>query len=267
MALKLLVTAKRVEDPESRIQVKPDGTGIVTDGVNYKLNPFDEIAVEEALRLKEAHGGEVVVVSIGGDKSVTELRAALAMGADRGILVRHEGPLDPVVVSAILAKVFEQEKPDLVILGKQSIDDDQNQVGQYLAERLGLGQATFASKQESLESEAEQKRLPGLAVSADGARVTVVREVDGGVETLELRLPAVVTTDLRLNKPRFASLPGIMKAKKKEVRELPAASLGVDLAPKVIVRKLAAPPARKGGVKVADVDELLRRLREEAKAL
>jgi electron transfer flavoprotein beta subunit len=267
MALKLLVTAKRVEDPESRIQVKPDGTGIVTDGVNYKLNPFDEIAVEEALRLKEAHGGEVVVVSIGGDKSLTELRAALAMGADRGILVRHEGPLDPVVVSAILAKVFEQEKPDLVVLGKQSIDDDQNQVGQYLAERLGLGQATFASKHESLESEAEQKRLPGLALSADGARVTVVREVDGGVETLELRLPAVVTTDLRLNKPRFASLPGIMKAKKKEVRELPAASLGVDLAPKVIVRKLAAPPARKGGVKVADVDELLRRLREEAKAL
>jgi electron transfer flavoprotein beta subunit len=267
MALKLLVTAKRVEDPESRIQPRPDGTGIVTDGVNYKLNPFDEIAVEEALRLKEAHGGEVVVVTIGGDKSVTELRAALAMGADRGVLVRHDGPLDPVVVSAILAKVFAQEKPDLVLLGKQSIDDDQNQVGQYLAERLGLGQATFASKSESLESEAEQKRLPGLAVSADRATVTVVREVDGGVETLEVRLPAVVTTDLRLNKPRFASLPGIMKAKKKEVREVAAASLGVELAPKVIVRRLAAPPARKGGVRVADVDELVRRLREEAKAI
>jgi len=154
-----------------------------------------------------------------------------------------------------------------VILGKQSIDDDQNQAGQYLAERLGLGQATFASKSESLESEAEQKRVPGLAVSADGTRVTVVREVDGGVETLEVRLPAVVTTDLRLNKPRFASLPGIMKAKKKEVRELPAAALGVDLAPKVIVRKLTTPPARKGGVKVADVDELVRKLRDEAKAL
>jgi electron transfer flavoprotein beta subunit len=267
MALKLLVTAKRVEDPESRIQVKPDGTGIVTDGVNYKMNPFDEIAVEEALRLKEAHGGEVVVASIGGDRSTTELRAALAMGADRGILVKHEGPLDPVVVSAILAKVFEQEKPDLVILGKQSIDDDQNQAGQYLAERLGLGQATFASKHESLESEAEQKRLPGIVLSGDGTRATVVREVDGGVETLEVKLPAVVTTDLRLNKPRFASLPGIMKAKKKEVREIAAASLGVDLAPKVTVRKLAAPPARKGGVKVADVDELVRRLRDEAKAL
>ncbi len=267
MPLKLLVTAKRVEDPESRIQVKPDGTGIVTEGVNYKLNPFDEIAVEEALRLEEQHGGEVVVVSIGGERAVTELRAALAMGADRGIHVRHDGPLDPVVVSALLAKVFEQEKPDLAILGKQSIDDDQNQAGQYLAERLGLGQATFASKHASLESEAEQKRLPGLAVSADGARVTVVREVDGGVETLEVRLPAVVTTDLRLNKPRFASLPGIMKAKKKEIREVPAASLGVDLAPKVAVRKLAAPPARKGGVKVADVDELVRKLRDEAKAV
>jgi electron transfer flavoprotein beta subunit len=267
MPLKLLVTAKRVEDPESRIKVRPDGTGIVTDGVNYKMNPFDEIAVEEALRLRERHGGEVVVVSIGGERSVTEIRAALAMGADRGVLVRHDGALDPVVVSAILARVVEQEKPDLVLLGKQSIDDDQNQAGQYLAERLGVGQATFASKSESLESEAEQKKQPGLAVSADGARVTVVREVDGGVETLEVRLPAVVTTDLRLNKPRFASLPGIMKAKKKEVREIPAASLGVDLAPKVIVRKLATPLARKGGVKVADVDELVARLRGEAKAL
>src|SRR5512141_3406544 len=233
MALKILVTAKRVEDPESKIKVKPDGSGIVTEGVNYKMNPFDEIAVEEALRLKEKHGGEVVVASIGGDKSVTEIRAALAMGADRGVLVTHAGPLDPFVVSAILAKVFEQEKPDLVLLGKQSIDDDQNQVGQYLAARLGLAQATFASKEESLESDAEQKKQPGLVVAADGQAVTVIREVDGGVETLDVRLPAVVTTDLRLNKPRFASLPGIMKAKKKEVKELPAAELGVDLAPKV----------------------------------
>src|SRR6266545_3105002 len=191
MALKLLVTAKRVEDPESKIKVKPDGSGIVTEGVNYKMNPFDEIAVEEALRLRDKHGGEVVVTSIGGDKSVTEIRAALAMGAD------------------------------LVILGKQSIDDDQNQAGQYLAARLGLPQATFASKKESLESEAEQKKEPGLRLSEDGKALAVVREVDGGVETLEVRLPAVVTTDLRLNKPRFASLPGIMKAKKKEVKELP----------------------------------------------
>ncbi len=267
MPLKILVTAKRVEDPESKIKVRPDGTGIVTDGVNYKMNPFDEIAVEEALRLKEKHGGEVIVASIGGEKSQTEIRAALAMGADRGILVRHDGALDPVVVSAMLAKVVEQEKPDLVILGKQSIDDDQNQAGQYLAERLAWPQATFASKTESLESEAEQKKEPGLVLSGDGKSLQVVREVDGGVETLELVLPAVVTTDLRLNKPRFASLPGIMKAKKKPLADLAAASLGVDLAPKVVVKKLATPPVRKGGVKVADVDELWKKLHEESKVL
>jgi electron transfer flavoprotein beta subunit len=267
MPLKIVVTAKRVEDPESKIRVKPDGSGIVTEGVNYKMNPFDEIAVEEALRLKERHGGEVVVLSIGGEKSQTELRAALAMGADRGILVRHDGPLDPVVVSALLAKVVLSEQPDLVILGKQSIDDDQNQAGQYLAERLSWPQATFASKTESLESEAEAKKMPGVVLSDDGKTITVVREVDGGVETLELRLPAVVTTDLRLNKPRFASLPGIMKAKKKELKDLPAATLGVDLAPRVVIRKLSTPPARKGGVKVADVDELWKKLHEEAKVL
>ncbi|HSN90902.1 MAG TPA: electron transfer flavoprotein subunit beta/FixA family protein [Anaeromyxobacteraceae bacterium] len=267
MPLKILVTVKRVEDPESKIRVKPDGAGIVTEGVNYKMNPFDEIAVEEALRLKERHGGEVVIASIGTEKSQTEIRAALAMGADRGILVKHDGPLDPVVVSAVLARVVADEKPDLVLLGKQSIDDDQNQVGQYLAERLGLPQATFASKTESLESEAEQKKQPGLVLSADGKAVAVVREVDGGVETLELGLPAVVTTDLRLNKPRFASLPGIMKAKKKEIREVAAASLGVDLSPRVVVRRLSEPPARKGGVKVADVAELWKKLHEEAKVL
>jgi electron transfer flavoprotein beta subunit len=267
MALKVLVTAKRVEDPESKIKVRPDGGGIVTDGVNYKMNPFDEIAVEEALRLKEKHGGEVVVASIGGDRSVTEIRAALAMGADRGVLVKHDGPLDPVVVSALLAKVCEAEKPDLVILGKQSIDDDQNQAGQYLAARLGRPQATFASKKESLESEAEAKKEPGLRLGADGKTIQVVREIDGGIETLELRLPAVVTTDLRLNKPRFASLPGIMKAKKKPVQEIAATSLGVDLTPKVVLKKLAEPPARKGGVRVADVEELWKKLHDEAKAL
>ena len=267
MALKILATVKRVEDPESKIKVKPDGTGIVTDGVNHKMNPFDEIAVEEALRLRERHGGEVVIASIGGDGSMTELRAALAMGADRGVLVRHDGPLDPVVVSALLAKLFEAEQPDLVLLGKQSIDDDQGQAGQYLAARLGRPQATFASKKEGLESEAEQRKEPGLRLSADGKSLAVVREVDGGVETLELRLPAVVTTDLRLNKPRFASLPGIMKAKKKEVKELQAATLGVDLAPKVVVKRLAEPASRKGGVKVQDVEELWKKLHEEAKVL
>ncbi len=267
MPMKIIVTAKRVEDPESKIKVKPDGTGIVTDGVNYKLNPFDEIAVEEALRLEEKHGGEVVVVSIGGDRSVAEIRSALAMGADRGVLLRHEGALDPLVVSALLQKVVEQEKPDLVLLGKQSIDDDQNQTGQILAERLGWAQATFASKKESLESEAELKRQPGLVLSADGRRMEVVREVDGGVQTLDVLLPAVVTVDLRLNKPRFASLPGIMKAKKKEVKEIAAASLGVDLRPKVIVKRLLEPPKRQGGARVADVAELWSKLHTEAKVL
>ncbi|MGC3999701.1 MAG: electron transfer flavoprotein subunit beta/FixA family protein [Anaeromyxobacter sp.] len=267
MPLKILVTAKRVEDPESKIRVRPDGAGIVVDGVNYKLNPFDEIAVEEGLRLRDKHGGEVIVATIGGPAAQTELRAALAMGADRAILVKHEGPLDPVVVSALLRKVCEAEKPDLVLMGKQSIDDDQNQAGQYLAERLGWPQATFASKTDSLESEAEQKKQPGLELSADGKELTVVREVDGGVETLAVGLPAVVTTDLRLNKPRFASLPGIMKAKKKPLAELDAAALGVDLTPRVVIRKLAEPPARKGGAKVADVDELWKKLHEEAKVL
>jgi len=267
MPLKILVTVKRVEDPESKIKVKPDGTGIVTDGVNYKMNPFDEIGVEEALRLKEKHGGEVVVASIGGDKATTEIRSALAMGADRGILVKHDGALDPLLVSAIFQKLAEQEKPDLVLLGKQSIDDDQNQTGQILAERLGWAQATFASKKESLESEAEQKKQPGLVLGADGKKMQVVREVDGGVETLEIALPGVVTVDLRLNKPRFASLPGIMKAKKKEVKEVAAASLGVDLAVKVVVKKLHEPPKRAGGAKVADVAELWKKLHEEAKVL
>ncbi len=265
MALKLLVTVKRVEDPESKIAVRADGAGIVTDGVSYKMNPFDEIAVEEALRLKEAHGGEVVVVSIGPDRSVTEVRAALAMGADRAVLVKHDGPLDPFVVASILVKIVGEEEPDLVLLGKQSIDDDQNQVGQYLAARLALAQATCASKVEGLESEAEQKKVPGLVLAADGKRLTVLREVDGGVETLDLQLPAVVTVDLRLNKPRFASLPGIMKAKKKPVRELAAASLGIDLAPRVVVKRLSEPPKRKGGALVPDVAALYEKLHHQAK--
>jgi electron transfer flavoprotein beta subunit len=172
-----------------------------------------------------------------------------------------------VVVSLLLAKLVEQEKPDLVLLGKQSIDDDQNQAGQYLAARLGLPQGTFASKHESLESEAEQKKQPGVKLSADGLRIAVVREVDGGVETLDLALPAIVTVDLRLNKPRFASLPGIMKAKKKELKDVPAASLGVDLTPRVVVKKLSEPPKRQGGLKVADVEELYKKLHEGAKVL
>jgi electron transfer flavoprotein beta subunit len=267
MPLKILVTAKRVEDPESRIRVRPDGAGIVTEGVSYRMNPFDEIAVEEALRLREKHGGEVVAVAVGGEPSLAEVKAAVAMGADRGLLVRHDGPLDPPLVSALLAAIFGQEKPDLVLLGKQSIDDDQNQVGQYLAERLGLPQATCASKLESLESDAEKKRQPGLILSGDGRALEVTREVDGGVEVVSLDLPAVVTCDLRLNKPRFASLPGIMKSKKAVIPQLPASSLASDLAPKVVLRGLASPPVRQGGVKVADVEELWRRLHDEAKVL
>jgi electron transfer flavoprotein beta subunit len=267
MPLKILVTAKRVEDPESRIRVRPDGAGIVTEGVNYRMNPFDEIAVEEGLRLREKHGGELLAVSVGGEAATAEVKAAVAMGADRGLLVRHDGPLDPPAVAALLAAVFAKEKPDLVLLGKQSIDDDQNQVGQYLAERLGLGQATCASKLESLESDAEKGRQPGLRLAADGKALEVCREVDGGVEVLALTLPAVVTCDLRLNKPRFASLPGIMKSKKAVIPQLPGAELVPGLAPSVVVRRLEAPAARKGGVKVADVEELWRKLHDEAKVI
>jgi electron transfer flavoprotein beta subunit len=267
MPLKILVTAKRVEDPESRIRVRPDGAGIVTEGVGYRMNPFDEIAVEEGLRLREKHGGEVLAVSIGGEAALAEVKAAVAMGADRGVLVRHDGALDPPAVASLLAALFEREKPDLVLLGKQSIDDDQNQVGQYLAERLALPQATCASKLESLESEAEKKRQPGLLLSPDGKGLEVTREVDGGVELVALQLPAVVTCDLRLNKPRFASLPGIMKSKKAVIPQLPAESLATDLAPRVVVRRLEAPAARKAGVKVADVEELWRRLHDEARVL
>jgi electron transfer flavoprotein beta subunit len=267
MPLKILVTVKRVEDPESRIRVRPDGAGIVTEGVGYRQNPFDEIAVEEALRLKERHGGEVLVASVGGAKAQAELRAALALGADRAVLVRHDGPLEPSMVAALLAALAGAERPDLVLLGKQAIDDDQGQTGAYLAERLGWPQATFASKTEPLEGEAERRRDPGLVLSADGRELTVVREVDGGVETLAVELPAVVTTELRLNKPRFASLPNILKARKKPLQELAAAQLVPDLAPRLLVRRLSEPRVRKGGVMVADVEELWRRLHDEAKVI
>ncbi|MFZ5468724.1 MAG: electron transfer flavoprotein subunit beta/FixA family protein [Myxococcota bacterium] len=265
--MKILVTAKRVEDPESKIKVKPDGSGIVQEGLKFKINPFDEIAVEEALRLTTKHGGEVVVVSIGGKEVHEQLRHALAMGAARAVWVNHEGPIDQMGVARLLQKVVEKEKPELVILGKQSIDDDQNQVGQYLAEWLSWGQATFASKVESFESDNEKNKVPALALSADGKAVQVVREVDGGLATLECQLPAVVTTDLRLNLPRYASLPGIMKAKQKPLEELTPAGLGVDVTPKLSVVKMAAPPSRKAGIKVKDVAELVEKLKNEAKVI
>ena len=265
--MKILVTAKRVEDPESKIKVKPDGSGIVQEGLKYKINPFDEIGVEEGLRLQAKHGGDVVVVSIGGKEVQEQLRHALAMGATRAIWVNHDQPLDQMGVAGLLKKVIEKEQPNIVILGKQSIDDDQNQVGQYLAEWLGWSQATFASKVESFEHENEKNKLPAVTVSGDSKTVTVVREVDGGLATIECTLPTVVTTDLRLNQPRYASLPGIMKAKSKPLEELTPAGLGVDVAPKLTVTKMGTPPSRKGGIKVPDVAALVEKLKTEAKVL
>ena len=265
--MKILVTAKRVEDPESKIKVKADGSGIVQEGLKYKINPFDEIAVEEGLRLAAKHGGEVVVVSIGAKEVQEQLRHALAMGATKAVWVNHAGPLDPMSAAALLKGVIEREKPDLAILGKQSIDDDQNQTGQYLAEWLGWSQATFASKVESLESDAEKAKTPAVQVAADGKSAQVVREVDNGLTTLTVKLPAIVTTDLRLNLPRYASLPGIMKAKSKPIDELTAAALGVDATLQVEVVKLSAPPPRKAGVKVGDVQELFTKLKNEAKVI
>ena len=262
--MKILVTVKRVSDYERKVKIAPDGSALVTEGMNFVANPFDEIAVEEALRLAKAHGGEIVVVSLGSKDATQQIRQALAMGADRGILV-VAGELDPDAVARALAKIIETEKPDLVIMGKQATDDDANQAGQLLAGYLGWPQATFASKTAGLDSDEEKAQKPGIIV--EGGQATVIREIDGGLETLRLKLPAVITTDLRLNHPRFASLPGIMKAKKKEVKEIPVASLGVDVTPKVRTLKYTEPPARVAGVKVADAAELVNKLRNEAKVI
>ncbi len=267
MPLKILVTAKRVEDSESKIKVNATGVGIVAEGLKYKINPFDEIGVEEALRLVAKHGGEVVVVSVGTKEVHEQLRHALAMGATRAVWVNHTGPMDQLGVAACLQKIAEKEKPDLCILGKQAIDDDQNQVGQYLAEWLGWSQATFASKEESLESEAEKTKTPAIKLAADGKSIIVVREVDGGLQTIESPLPCVATTELRLNQPRYASLPGIMKAKSKPIEEHTPAALGVDMTPKLTVTKMGHPPARKAGIKVPDVATLIEKLKTEAKAI
>ena len=266
--MKILVTIKRVEDYESKIKVKPDNTWIVTDGVNYRANPFDEIAVEEGLRLRDTNmPSEVIAVSIGTAAASAEIRSALAMGADRGILVKHDGFVDSDAVARLLKAVIEKEKPDLVLMGKQAVDVDDNVTGQLLAEYLDWGQATFASKKESLESPEEKGKKPGLKLSADKKALQVAREVDGGLEVLEVSLPAIVTVDLRLNVPRYASLPNIMKAKKKPIEELNAAGLGVDVAPKVKVVKVESPPARTAGVKVPDVQALVKKLHEEAKVV
>ena len=250
--MKILVTAKRVPDYESTIKVNPEGTGIVEAGLKWVVNPFDEIAVEEALRIKEAQGGvEVVVVSIGPAEAQEQLRTTLAMGADRAILVKADRP-DTTAVAKLLVKIVEKEQPAFVIMGKQATDDDSNEVGQMLAQHLGWAQATFISK---------------LTLSADGTSATVLREIDGGLETIEVPLPAIITNDLRLNEPRYASLPGIMKARKKPLEEIDGASLGVDLAPRVRIKKMAPPPARSAGRKVESVDELIKALQTEAKVL
>jgi electron transfer flavoprotein beta subunit len=248
--MKFLVTVKRVTDYEAKIKLKADKSGIVTDGVNMIVNPFDEIGVEEALRQREKHGGEVVVVSIGSTDSTTQIRSALAMGADRGILVKHDGALDSFAVARVLAKIVDKEKPDVVLMGKQAIDDDSNQAAQILAELLGWGQATFAN-----------------TMTLQAGQATVVREADGGLETVSTTLPAVITTDLRLNEPRYPSLPGIMKAKKKPLDEVDIGSLGVDIAPKVKTIAFEEPPAKKAGQKVADVAALVDKLKTEAKAI
>jgi len=266
--VKILVTIKRVEDYESKIKVKPDNSWIVTDGVNYRANPFDEIAVEEALRLRDSNApSEVIAVSIGSGAAIAEIRSALAMGADKGILVKQDGFVDSDAVARILQKLIEREKPDVVLMGKQAVDVDDNVTGQLLAEYLGWGQATFASKKESLESPEEKAKKPGILLGADKKTAKVWREVDGGLECLEVPLPAIITVDLRLNVPRYASLPNIMKAKKKPVEEIAPAALGVDTAAKVKILKVEPPPARKAGIKVADVATLVDKLHSEAKVI
>jgi electron transfer flavoprotein beta subunit len=265
--MKILVTIKRVEDPESKIRITPDGLGVVQEGLKFKVNPFDEIAVEEALRLATKHSGEVVVVSIGGKEVQEQLRHALAMGAASALWVHHTEALDSMGIASVLAKVVEAEKPDLVLMGKQAIDDDQSQVGQYLAEYAQMPQATFASKKDSLESEAEKGKQPGIVLSEGGASVVVTREVDGGLLQVECKLPAVVTVDLRLNQPRYASLPGIMKAKSKPLKELTCAALGVNAGSHLRIQQLMKPAQRKAGVLVPDVATLVDKLQNEAKVL
>ena len=251
--MKIFVTVKRVPDPETVIKIASDGSNIVPDNVKWVINPFDEIAIEEALRVKEkVTGTEVVLVSIGLKAAQEQLRTGLAMGADRAILVLSEEALEPLAVARIVHKLAETEKPDLIIMGKQAIDDDSNCVGQMVAELLQWPQATFASK---------------LELAADQKSAKVTREVDGGLETLAIPLPAVVTADLRLNEPRYASLPGIMKARKKEMKEIPVADLGIDVTPRLKILKLETPPKRTGGRKVRSVQELVQVLHSEAKVI
>ena len=249
--MKIIVAVKRVIDFNVKVRVKTDGSGVETANVKMSMNPFDEIAVEEAVRLKEAGvATEIVVVSMGVAQCQDTIRTAMAMGADRGILVETAVELQPLAVAKLLKAIVDKEQPQLVILGKQAIDDDSNQTGQMLAALLGWPQGTFASK----------------VKLADGG-VQVTREIDGGLETVALKLPAVVTTDLRLNEPRYVALPNIMKAKKKPLETLKPESLGVDVAPRLKSLKVQEPPKRKGGVMAADVKDLVSKLRNEAKVI
>ena len=249
--MKLLVAVKRVVDFNVKVRVKADGSGVETANVKMSMNPFDEIAIEEAVRMKEAgKAKEIIAVSMGPAQCQETIRTALAMGADRGIHVLYDGELQPLAVAKLLKAIADKEKPDLVILGKQAIDDDSNQTGQMLAALMGVPQATFASK---------------IVVEDGGLKVT--REVDGGLETIKVKLPAVVTTDLRLNEPRYASLPNIMKAKKKPIEQLKPDQLGVDPAPRLVTLKVVEPVKRQGGVKVKTVQELVDKLKNEAKVI
>jgi len=249
--MKVLVSVKRVVDYNVKVRVKSDGTGVETANVKMSMNPFDEIAVEEAMRLKEAGvATEVIVISCGVLACQETLRTALAIGADRAILVESNEDLQPLAVAKLLKAVCDKERPEIVIMGKQAIDDDSNQTGQMLAALMGWPQATFASK---------------VSVAAGKAEVT--REVDGGLETIAIKLPAVITTDLRLNEPRYVTLPNIMKAKKKSLENLKPDALGVDVAPRLTTLKVTEPPKRKAGIKVPDAAALVDKLRNEAKVI
>ncbi|HWI26255.1 MAG TPA: electron transfer flavoprotein subunit beta/FixA family protein [Stellaceae bacterium] len=249
--MKVLVAVKRVIDYNVKIRVKPDKTGVETANVKMSMNPFDEIGIEEAVRLKEAGGAsEVVAVSMGPQACQETIRTALAMGADRGIHVLSDAELQPLAVAKLMKAIAEKEQPQLVILGKQAIDDDSNQTGQMLAALLGWAQGTFASK-----------------LKLESGKALVTREIDGGLETVELKLPAVMTTDLRLNEPRYASLPNIMKAKKKPIEQLTPEALGVDVAPRLVTLKVDEPAKRQGGKKVASVQELVDKLKTEARVI
>ncbi|MDA9996583.1 electron transfer flavoprotein subunit beta/FixA family protein [Candidatus Pelagibacter sp.] len=249
--MKILVAVKRVIDYNVQIRVKEDGTGIVTDNVKMSTNPPDDNAIEEAVKIKEAgKATEIVAVTIGEEKAQETVRKALAVGADRGIHVKVEGVVEPLAVAKILQKIVDKEKPDLVFMGKQAIDDDCNQTGQMLSALLNWPQATFASKIDIKENKLE-----------------IIREIDEGLETIEVNVPAVVTCDLRLNEPRYASLPNIMKAKKKPIDQMTAADLGVDATPRVQQIKVEEPPKRKAGIKVSSVAELVQKLKNEAKVI